>query len=183
MLLGMLLAISTIAGVGRNLFPPAYGDLAAIGGAVVVPLLVLAIPFLDVALAVIRRTRRGVGLGVADKEHLHHRLVDIGHGHRQTVLLMYLWSALISGCGLAIGLINGRLVVGIILFGAAILFAVTAFPLLGAQRERGWVRGGRAARAPGTRAGSVRPPGPAASYNREERRGSGRWLPKAVPIV
>ena len=54
MLLGMLLAISTIAGVGRNLFPPAYGDLAAIGGAVVVPLLVLAIPFLDVALAVIR---------------------------------------------------------------------------------------------------------------------------------
>ena len=135
MLLGMLLAISTIAGVGRNLFPPAYGDLAAIGGAVVVPLLVLAIPFLDVALAVIRRTRRGVGLGVADKEHLHHRLVDIGHGHRQTVLLMYLWSALISGCGLAIGLINGRLVVGIILFGAAILFAVTAFPLLVGRRN------------------------------------------------
>ena len=57
------------------------------------PLLILLIPFLDVALAIVRRTRRGQGIGHADKEHLHHRLMEIGHGHRQAVLLMYLWSA------------------------------------------------------------------------------------------
>ena len=37
----------------------------------------------------------------ADKEHLHHRLMDLGHGHRQAVIVMYIWSALAAGAGLA----------------------------------------------------------------------------------
>ena len=130
MLLGMLVAIATISGVGRNPYPPSGGDLAAVAGTVTVPLLVLAIPFLDVVLAIARRTRRGQGIGHADKEHLHHRLMDIGHGHRQAVLLMYLWSALLSGSGLAIGLIDGWAVVGLILVGVVALFLFTALPLL-----------------------------------------------------
>jgi UDP-GlcNAc:undecaprenyl-phosphate/decaprenyl-phosphate GlcNAc-1-phosphate transferase len=137
MLLGMLLAIATISGVGRNPYPPSGGDLAAIAGVIVVPLLVLFIPFLDVLLAIVRRTRRGQGIGHADKEHLHHRLMDIGHGHREAVLLMYLWSALISGAGLAIGLIDGRLLVGLILLGFAALFLVTALPRLTERRRNG----------------------------------------------
>jgi len=135
MLLGMLLAIATISGVGRNPRPPSPGELAAPLALVVVPLLVLAVPILDVVLAIIRRTWRGQGIGHADKEHLHHRLMEIGHGHRQAVLLMYLWSALISGCGLAIGLIDGRFVVGLILIGAAALFSATAFPRLARRRN------------------------------------------------
>ena len=115
MLLGMLLTIATISGVARNPFPPSGGDLAAVVGTVMVPLLVLAIPFLDVVLAVLRRTWRGKGIGTADKEHIHHRLLDIGHSHRSAVLLMYLWSALISASALAIGLIDGRLAVGAII--------------------------------------------------------------------
>ena len=135
MLLGMLLAIATISGVGNNPRPPSPGELAAPLALVVVPLLVLAVPILDVVLAIIRRTWRGQGIGHADKEHLHHRLMEIGHGHRQAVLLMYLWSALISGCGLAIGLIDGRFVVGLILVGAAALFSATAFPRLARRRN------------------------------------------------
>ncbi len=130
MLLGMLLTIATISGVGRNPYPPSGGDLAAIAGTVLVPLLVLAVPFLDVALAVARRTWRGQGLGHADKEHIHHRLMEIGHSHRAAVLLMYLWSALISGSALAVGLIDGRLAVGAIVLGAIVLFLVTALPRL-----------------------------------------------------
>jgi len=130
MLLGLLLAMATTSGIGRNPYAPSRGDLAATAGTIVVPLLVLAVPFLDVALAVVRRTRRGQGIGHADKEHLHHRLMDIGHGHRQAVLLMYLWSALLSLSGLAIGMIDGRLVVGLILLGAVTLFLVTALPRL-----------------------------------------------------
>jgi UDP-GlcNAc:undecaprenyl-phosphate/decaprenyl-phosphate GlcNAc-1-phosphate transferase len=135
MLLGMLVSIAAISGVGRNPYPPSGGDLAVIAIPILVPLLVLAVPLLDVILAITRRVRRGQGIGHADKEHLHHRLLLIGHSHRQAVLLMYLWSALISGSALAIGLIDGRLEVGAILLGAGTLFLVTALPRLARPRK------------------------------------------------
>ncbi|HVF07165.1 MAG TPA: MraY family glycosyltransferase [Actinomycetota bacterium] len=137
LLLGMLLSIATIDGVGRNPFEPSGGDIAAIAGVLVVPLLVLFIPFLDVVLAIARRTWRGQGIGHADKEHIHHRLMEIGHSHRRAVLLMYLWSALISGSALAVGLIDGRATVGLILLAALALFLVTALPALDRWRRRG----------------------------------------------
>lgn len=136
MLLGMLLTTATLSGVGRNPYPPSGGDLAAIAGTVLVPLLVLAIPFVDVVLAVMRRTWRGSGIGQADKEHIHHRLLDIGHSHRGAVLLMYLWSALISTSALAVGLINGRLAVASVIVVAIVLFLVTALPRLDVRRSR-----------------------------------------------
>jgi UDP-GlcNAc:undecaprenyl-phosphate/decaprenyl-phosphate GlcNAc-1-phosphate transferase len=148
MLLGLLVAIATISGVGRNPYPPSAGDLAVTAMPLIVVALVLFVPFLDVVLAVIRRTRRGVGIGVADKEHLHHRLLEIGHGHRQAVLLMYLWSALIAGAGLAIGLIDGRLIVGLILLSAAALFVVTALPRLATRRNGNGTGGSGAGPAP-----------------------------------
>ena len=135
LLLGLLVAIATISGVGRNPYPPSTGDFAAIAGPVLVPLLALFIPFLDVVAAIVRRTRRGQAIGHPDKEHLHHRLIDIGHSHRQAVLLMYLWSALISGSALAVGLIDGRLTVGLILIAAFALFLVTILPRLAGRRN------------------------------------------------
>jgi UDP-GlcNAc:undecaprenyl-phosphate/decaprenyl-phosphate GlcNAc-1-phosphate transferase len=137
LLLGMLLAIATIDGFGRNPFKPGGGDIAAVTGVLLVPLLVLFIPFLDVVLAIARRTWRGQGLGHADKEHIHHRLMDIGHSHRRAVLLMYLWSGLISASALAVGLIDGRTTVGIVLLAALALFLVTALPALDRWRRRG----------------------------------------------
>jgi UDP-GlcNAc:undecaprenyl-phosphate/decaprenyl-phosphate GlcNAc-1-phosphate transferase len=135
MLLGMLVAIATISGVGRNPFPPSGGDLAVIAIPLLVPLLVLAVPFLDVLLAIARRARRNVGLGQADKEHIHHRLMDIGHSHRQAVLLMYLWSALIAGSALSVGLIDGWLAAGAVTMGAVVLFLATALPRLTDRRR------------------------------------------------
>jgi UDP-GlcNAc:undecaprenyl-phosphate/decaprenyl-phosphate GlcNAc-1-phosphate transferase len=135
LLLGLLVAIATISGVGRNPYPPSPGDFAAIAFPVVVPLLALFIPFLDVVAAIVRRTRRRQPIGHPDKEHLHHRLMDIGHSHRQAVLLMYLWSALISGSALAIGLIDGRLPVGLILVAALALFLMTVLPRLANRRN------------------------------------------------
>ncbi len=128
--LGLLLAVATISGVGRSAYPPSGGDFAAVAIPVMVPLLVLAIPFLDVVFAIVRRVRKGLGIAHADKEHIHHRLLDIGHSHRQAVLLMYLWSALISGSALAVAFINGRLVVGSILLAVAAVFAATILPRL-----------------------------------------------------
>ncbi len=137
MLLGMLVAVATISGVGRNPVPPSGGDLAVIAIPLLVPLLVLAVPFLDVVLAIVRRARRNTGLGQADKEHIHHRLMDVGHSHRQAVLLMYLWSSLISTSALAVGLIDGRLAAGAVLAGAVLLFLVTALPRVVERRRTG----------------------------------------------
>jgi UDP-GlcNAc:undecaprenyl-phosphate GlcNAc-1-phosphate transferase len=36
-------------------------------------------------------------VATADKEHLHHRLMDLGHGHRRAVLIMWAWTAVLSG--------------------------------------------------------------------------------------
>ena len=137
MLLGMLVSIATLSGVARNPIGPVGGDFAAVSIPILVPLLVLAVPFLDVLLAIARRMRRGVGIGVADKEHLHHRLLDIGHSQRQAVLLMYLWSALISGSALAVGLIDGRVAAGGVLLGAIALFLVTALPRFSGRHRSG----------------------------------------------
>ena len=152
MLLGTLLAIAMISGVGRNPFPPSAGDFAVIAGAALVPLLVLFVPFLDVGLAILRRTRRRQSIGTPDKEHLHHLLMDIGHSHRRAVLLMYLWSALLSGSGLAVGLINGRFAVGMVLVGAAGLFLITFLPLV-LERRRANGREERKGRPARTTAG------------------------------
>jgi UDP-GlcNAc:undecaprenyl-phosphate GlcNAc-1-phosphate transferase len=154
MLLGMLVAIATIAGVGNDPAPPDRGEVAVIALPLLVPLLVLAIPFLDVLLAIVRRTRKGLGIAHADKEHIFHRLMSIGHGHRQTVLLMYLWTALFCGAALAIGVIDGRLLAGAIVAGTLVLFLVTALPRFLERRRNGLVNGAAAPAAdPATTAG------------------------------
>jgi UDP-GlcNAc:undecaprenyl-phosphate GlcNAc-1-phosphate transferase len=124
LLLGLLMAVATISGVGQDLEGPSGGDLAAIAIPIAVPLLVLAVPFLDVALAIVRRMRKGIGIAHADKEHIHHRLMDIGHTHRQAVLLMYVWSALIAGSALVVAFVDGRLLVAAILASAVLIAAV-----------------------------------------------------------
>jgi UDP-GlcNAc:undecaprenyl-phosphate GlcNAc-1-phosphate transferase len=141
MLLGILLAAATVMGVGKQFTEPSGGDLAAFSIPVLVPLVILAVPFLDVLLAIFRRMRRGRPVTHADKEHIHHRLMDFGHSHRQAVLLMYLWSALISTSALAVALIDGRLLVGGIVVAAGLIIIATAIPRVWpsvrtARRER-----------------------------------------------
>ena len=63
----------------------------------VIPLFILGVPLIDTVFAVVRRATRRTGVATADKEHLHHRLMDLGHGHRRTVVIMWAWTALLSG--------------------------------------------------------------------------------------
>ncbi|MGH9224977.1 MAG: hypothetical protein ACRD2W_14650, partial [Acidimicrobiales bacterium] len=53
-------------------------------------------PILDTAWALLRRAKGRVGLTIADKGHLHHRLLRLGHGHRRTVLVLWAWTGLLS---------------------------------------------------------------------------------------
>jgi UDP-GlcNAc:undecaprenyl-phosphate/decaprenyl-phosphate GlcNAc-1-phosphate transferase len=154
LLLGLLMAVATISGVGQDLEGPSGGDLAAIAIPIVIPLLVLAVPLLDVVLAIVRRMRKGIGIAHADKEHIHHRLMDIGHSHRQAVLLMYLWSALIAGAALVVAYVDGRVLVGVILV-SGVLVATVLPRLIRDRTPRGSDRPARAAPS-GRRAGRHR---------------------------
>ena len=136
MQLGLVLAAATLSGVGRTT-QPSGGDIAAFSIPVLIPMIVLAVPLTDVALAIIRRMRKGRAVFAPDKEHIHHQLREIGHTHRRAVLIMYFWSVLLAGSALAVAFINGRLLVGSILVVALGLFLATLVPArLRRRREK-----------------------------------------------
>lgn len=64
------------------------------------PLLSLALPITDTTLAIVRRVRRGIHPFVADREHIHHRLLNAGLSHGNASLLMCLVSLLLAGAAL-----------------------------------------------------------------------------------
>jgi UDP-GlcNAc:undecaprenyl-phosphate GlcNAc-1-phosphate transferase len=63
-------------------------------------LLVLVIPVLDVAWAIVRRQARGRSFLSGDKQHVYHRMLDLGMGHRQTVVALYVLCILLGGLDL-----------------------------------------------------------------------------------
>jgi UDP-GlcNAc:undecaprenyl-phosphate GlcNAc-1-phosphate transferase len=96
MLLGLLLATTTITLTGTVNPNDVSTDIAPALLPLVLPIAVMVVPFVDMLLAIIRRTRAGRSLFAPDKQHLHHRLLEIGHSHARAVLVMYLWSAVIA---------------------------------------------------------------------------------------
>jgi UDP-GlcNAc:undecaprenyl-phosphate GlcNAc-1-phosphate transferase len=96
LLLGLLMAASTMV-VGGRTDQPFSGQSFFFYAPLLIPLLVLAVPIFDTAFAIVRRARRRKGLATADKDHLHHRLMRIGHGHWRSVLILWAWTALLSG--------------------------------------------------------------------------------------
>ncbi|WP_375433164.1 glycosyltransferase family 4 protein [uncultured Friedmanniella sp.] len=109
LLLGLLLATSTISLTGQidtSQLQDSAGGLVPTVLPLVLPLAVLALPFLDLVLAFVRRTYAGRWWFVADKQHLHHRLLERGHSQRRAVLLMYIWSALVSFGVIVLGLVR-----------------------------------------------------------------------------
>jgi UDP-GlcNAc:undecaprenyl-phosphate GlcNAc-1-phosphate transferase len=76
---------------------------------IILPISILIVPFADLMLAVVRRTLRGQSPFAPDKQHLHHRLLEIGHTQRRAVLIMYLWAGLIAFGGVLASLYAGRI--------------------------------------------------------------------------
>ncbi|MDH2429966.1 MraY family glycosyltransferase [Sphaerisporangium sp. TRM90804] len=97
MLIGLVLASSVITVTGRvdysgiteiNRFPVVLP--------VLLPVAVMVLPLMDLILAVVRRTSHGMSPFAPDRGHLHHRLLQIGHSSRRTVLFMYAWTFLFA---------------------------------------------------------------------------------------
>jgi UDP-GlcNAc:undecaprenyl-phosphate GlcNAc-1-phosphate transferase len=113
MLLGLLLAAAVTSGT-TSFDPTAIGPgrSATFFFPVLLPVTVLAVPFVDLVLAVLRRTRTGRSVFSPDKEHLHHRLLEIGHTHRRAVLTIWYWSAVLAFGGVAASFVRAPIVLG-----------------------------------------------------------------------
>lgn len=97
MLIGLLLAACAITLTGQT--DPAALETSTVLPPILIlllPLAVIAVPLLDLILALFRRTRRKTNVFTPDKEHLHHRLLERGHSHRRAVSLMHLGTALLA---------------------------------------------------------------------------------------
>jgi UDP-GlcNAc:undecaprenyl-phosphate/decaprenyl-phosphate GlcNAc-1-phosphate transferase len=104
MVVGLVLAAaatSATTSADPQAFDSALGSLA-LYLPLLIPLAVLALPFIDLLLAVVRRVRKGRSPFAPDKQHLHHRLLELGHSHRRAVLLLYFWSALVAFAGVGL---------------------------------------------------------------------------------
>ena len=115
MLIGFVLACSSISLTGQF---PATSLTEGVGGAevnsflpallpLILPFTILLVPFIDLGLAVVRRTRAGRSPFSPDKMHIHHRLLEIGHSHRRAVLLMYAGAGLVAFGSVVISLFSG----------------------------------------------------------------------------
>ena len=106
MMLGLLLASCTVTLTGQ-VDPNALGDTSRASTIlpILLPIAALAIPLTDLALAVIRRTARGRSPLSPDKEHLHHRLLDLGHSPRMAASLMHAGAAILAFSTVALAFI------------------------------------------------------------------------------
>ncbi len=131
MVVGLVLsaaATSATTSADPQAFNGALGSLP-LALPLLIPLAVLALPFVDLLLAVIRRVARGRSPFAPDKQHLHHRLLELGHSHRRAVLLLYFWSALLAFAGVGLSYDRGEwIVIGTLCILAAIGILVSVVP-------------------------------------------------------
>jgi UDP-GlcNAc:undecaprenyl-phosphate/decaprenyl-phosphate GlcNAc-1-phosphate transferase len=129
MMLGLLLAAATITLSGQ-IDPSAVAGPALLPTLlpILLPIAVMAVPLVDLALAVIRRTRAGRNPFAPDKEHLHHRLLDLGHSQSRAVVLMYAWTALVAGTAVAAAFFPVGYAIGGGVIGLALLILAVRRP-------------------------------------------------------
>lgn len=129
MLIGLVIAASAVSVTGQvdsDLLVERAGSsreathaMMPVYVPLLLPLTVIALPVADLLLAIVRRVWKGKSPFAADRGHLHHRLLDIGHSHRRAVFILYFWSALIAFGTIALSVHDGSgwVVAGVVLFG------------------------------------------------------------------
>lgn len=135
MLVGLMLSAAAVSATGQA--DPQSFDSAAnllpLALPLLVPIAVLSIPFIDLVMAVVRRSLRGRSPFAPDKMHLHHRLLAIGHSHRRAVLVMYFWAALLSFGAVGLSITGGKVE---LLAGVAVLVVLGVVVVLSPRTRR-----------------------------------------------
>lgn len=136
MLVGLLMAVGAIAVTGQ-IDPGELGksELLPAFLPIILPFAILLLPLADFSLAVLRRLSAGKSPFTADRKHLHHRLLDMGHSHMQAVLILYSWTAVVSVGFLLFFVVKPyAIAVTFLIVGAAICAGLTLAPLTRRQK-------------------------------------------------
>jgi UDP-GlcNAc:undecaprenyl-phosphate/decaprenyl-phosphate GlcNAc-1-phosphate transferase len=94
LMLGVLMAGSTMLVGGQS--PNQFSGRVFFFYLPLIPIVIMGVPILDTLWAILRRARKGTSPAHADKDHLHHRLMRLGHGQRRSVLILWAWTGLLS---------------------------------------------------------------------------------------
>ncbi len=97
--LGLLMAVPTIT-VGGRTDAQFAGSGYFFFAPLLIPLIILGVPVADTVFSFFRRIFSGRGFSSADRKHLHHRLMEMGHGPRRAVFILWAFTALLSGSAL-----------------------------------------------------------------------------------
>jgi len=125
MFLGLVLAAAAITLMGQIDANAVFSeDIGPAALPLLLPFAVLAIPLLDLGLAVLRRVRRGKSPFAPDKEHLHHKLMSMGNSQQRTSVILYLGTGMLALPAMLSAFIPvwAALVVGALLLILAITF-------------------------------------------------------------
>ncbi|MBZ8177078.1 undecaprenyl-phosphate alpha-N-acetylglucosaminyl 1-phosphate transferase [Corynebacterium poyangense] len=137
MLIGLLLAAAATSASGKitmNLYGAA--DIVALLSPFLVVMAAIFVPMLDLVLAVVRRLAQGRSPFAADKMHLHHRLLSLGHSQRKVVLLLYLWVSVVALGAVSFSIIPAKVaILGSVV--AIVLAALTTFVPVLARKSTG----------------------------------------------
>jgi UDP-GlcNAc:undecaprenyl-phosphate GlcNAc-1-phosphate transferase len=121
MLLGLMLAVTTIT-IGGRTADQFSGQTYFFFAPLVIPIVILGVPIIDTSFSFVRRLARRQSWSQGDREHLHHRLMRLGHGPRRSVVILWCWTALLSATALVPTYTNrGNALVPIALLALALL--------------------------------------------------------------
>ncbi len=115
--LGYVLAVSSVMGLFKG-----YAILT-----MTATLLVLALPIFDTTFAIVRRMLRKEPILKADRGHLHHRLIDRGFSHKQTVLVLYILSLVCGIIAILVALKDFRTVIVVIVIATVICLMLLVY--------------------------------------------------------
>jgi UDP-GlcNAc:undecaprenyl-phosphate GlcNAc-1-phosphate transferase len=91
-LLGLLMGVITVEAAVKTTAVVSF----------VLPLILLAIPFLDTTFVVLKRLKYKQPIYQSDSEHFHHRMARIGFSNRRTIAYLYVWTLMLAGLALAL---------------------------------------------------------------------------------
>jgi UDP-GlcNAc:undecaprenyl-phosphate GlcNAc-1-phosphate transferase len=131
LMLGLLMAAATMVVGGRiGNEATAPGQTWFFFAPIFIPLMILGVPILDTALSIVRRLVSHRGATTADKDHIHHRLMRLGHGQRRSVGILWGWTILLS----VLALYRNEVLVPVVV-GAVLLSVYTVAPRLRDRRR------------------------------------------------
>ncbi|MEJ5998661.1 MraY family glycosyltransferase [Corynebacterium sp. H130] len=131
MLIGLMLAAAATSASGKiNMSLYGAADIVAVMSPIIVVVAAVFVPTLDLVLAIVRRVSKGQSPFAADKMHLHHRLLALGHSHRHVVLVLYAWVTVVAFGAVGFTVFPAKIALIGIVVGIILAIGWTLIPLM-----------------------------------------------------